>query len=89
MTNICVNESPRNSDFMLFILVSANNTILSCFFCFCLTIDLYFLIPAVIAQMVNLTIELTMSIRIPIKEEKAEIETQPVTTKVKISKCSI
>ena len=38
---------------MLFNLNLANNTILSCFFFFFLIIDLYFLIPAVIAQVPN------------------------------------
>ena len=62
---------------------------MSCFFCFCLNIDLSPLIAAVITQIVNPTIELAVSIGTPIKEAKAEIKTQPVITKVKISNRSI
>ena len=55
-----------------------NNTILSCFFLFFLIIDLYFLIPAVIAQIFNPISELVIPIGIPMKEAKAETETDPV-----------
>ena len=61
---------------MLFNLDFANNTILSCFFFF-LTIDLYFLIIAVIEQVFNPIAELVIPIGIPIKEVKSEIH--PVT----------
>ena len=54
-----------------------------------LIIDLYFLIPAVIAKVFNLRAELAMHIGIPTKEEKAEIETHSLTAETKISKCSI
>ena len=64
---------------MLSKLVFANNTILSCFSFFFLTIDLYFLIPAVIVEIFNSISELVIAIRIPSKEEKAEIEINPVT----------
>ena len=53
---------------MLFNLDFANNTILSCFFFFFFTIDLYFLVPAVIAQIFNLIADLAVHIGIPIKE---------------------
>ena len=46
-----------------------------------LIIDLYFLIPAVIAQ--------TFSPIVIPKEAKSEIVTHPVTTEAKVSKCSI
>ena len=59
---------------MLFNLDFANNTILLCFFFFFLIIDLYFLIPAAIAQIFNPIAELVISIGIPSKEAKAEIE---------------
>ena len=59
--------------FMLFELVFANNTTLSCFFFFFLIIDLWILIPAVIAQIFNPIIELATSIGIPSKEAKAKI----------------
>ena len=63
---------------MLFNLDFANNTILSCFFFFFLIIDLYFLIPAAIAQFFNPIAELVIPIGIPIKEAKVEIEIHPV-----------
>ena len=59
---------------MLFNLVFANNTILKCFLFFFLIIDLYFWINAVIAQIFIPTAELVMSVGIPTKEAKAEIE---------------
>ena len=53
---------------MLFNLYFASNTILSCFFFFLfLIIDLYFLIPAVIAQIFNPVAELVISIGMPSK----------------------
>ena len=58
---------PFNLDF-------TNNTILSCFVFFFFTIDLYFLVPAVIAQIFNLIADLAVHIGIPVKEVKAEIE---------------
>ena len=67
---------------MLFNLEFANNTILSRFFFIFLIIDLYFLVPAVIAEIV-------ISIGIPSKETKAEIEIHPVIAEAKIRKCSI
>ena len=63
----------------------ANNTILSCFFFFFLIIDLYFLIPAVITQILNPVAELVMPIGILTKEAKAEIETLPVIVEITIS----
>ena len=47
---------------MLFNLDFANNTLLSCFFFFFLIIDLYFLIPAFIAQIFNPIAELVIPI---------------------------
>ena len=47
------------------------------------------LIPAVITQIFNPTTEFAMSIRIPTKEAKTEMETQPVTAVAKTSKCSM
>ena len=69
---------------MLFNLDFANKTILSCLFFFFLIIDLFFLIPAVNAQIFNPIAESVIPIRVPIKEAKAEMETYPV-----IIKCSI
>ena len=74
---------------MLFNLDFASNTILSCFFFFFLIIDLYFLIPTVIAQIFNPIEELVIPIGIPTKEAKAEIETHPVIVQAKTRKCSI
>ena len=45
---------------------------------FFLIIDLYFLIPTVIAQIFNPIAELVISIEIPTKETKEEMETHPV-----------
>ena len=74
---------------MLFNLDFAYNTILSCFFLFFLIIDLYFLIPAAITQILNCIAELVIPIGVPIKEEKVEMEIHPVIVKAKIRKCSI
>ena len=52
---------------------------------FFLIIGLYFLIHAVIAQIINPTAELAISIGIPIEEANREIEIQPVTAETKIS----
>ena len=74
---------------MLFNLDFANKTILSCLFFFFLIIDLFFLIPAVNAQIFNPIAESVIPIRVPIKEAKAEMETYPVIIEAKIRKCSI
>ena len=58
---------------MLINLNFASNAILSCFFFFLLIIDLYFLIPAVIAQTFNPITELVIPNLIPVKEAEAEI----------------
>ena len=76
-------------DNILFNLDFPNNTILLCFFFFFLITDLYFLIPAVIAQIFNPITELVIYTGIPSKEAKAEIETYPVIGEAKIRKCSI
>ena len=74
---------------MLFNLDFANNTILSCFFFLSLIVDLYFLIPVVIAQIFNPSAELVIHIGIPIKEAKAKNKIHPVITEAKTRKCSI
>ena len=55
---------------MLVNLDFAKNTISSCFCFFFLTTGLYFLIPAVIAQISNPISELVIPIRIPHEEKK-------------------
>ena len=55
---------------------------------FFLIIDLYLLIPAVLAQTFNPIAELAVSIGIPTKEAKAEIEIHLVTAEAKIRKSS-
>ena len=55
---------------MLFNSGLVKNTILSCFFFVFLIINLHFLIPAVIVQILMPIAELVISIGIPIKEEK-------------------
>ena len=61
---------------MLFNLDFANNAILSCFFF--LIIDIYFIIPAAIAQTFNPIAEFVIPIGIPSKEAKAKIEIHPI-----------
>ena len=60
---------------VLFNLDFANETILSCFLFFFSIVDLYFLIPAVIAQTFSQIAELVIFIWIPTKEAKVEMET--------------
>ena len=67
----------------------ANNTILSCPFLFFLIIDLYLLISAVNTQIFNPVVELAISIRVPTKGVKAQMETHPVFSEITISECSI
>ena len=74
--------------FMVFHLVFANKTILSCFPHFFLIIDIYFLISAVIAQTFIHTDELVITKETPNNEANAEIETQPLTAETKTRKCS-
>ena len=74
---------------MSFNLDFANNTTLSCFFSFFLILDLYFLISAATAQIFNTIAELTISIGIPSKEEKTEIEIHKIVLESKIRKFSI
>ena len=74
---------------MLFNLDFANNAILSCVVFFFLVIDLYFLIPAVIAQIFHKIAELVIPTGIPTKEAKIEMETHPVIVVDTISKRSI
>ena len=62
-------------------------TILPCFFFFFLIIDLYFLIPAIIAQIFNPIAELAIPIGTTSKEAKAEIEIDPVIAEAKIRNC--
>ena len=59
---------------MLFNLDFANDNILSCFFF--LIIDLYLLIPAIIANIFDSITELVIPLGIPTKEAKAEMEMQ-------------
>ena len=75
--------------FFLFNLDFAYKTILSCFFIFSLIIDLYFLIPAAIAQSFNPIAKLVVPVGIPSKEAKAEIEIHPAIVQAKIRKFSI
>ena len=57
-------------------------------FCFVI-IDLYFLIPAAIAQIFDPIAELVIPIGIPIKEAKGETEIHPVVVEAKIRKFSM
>ena len=71
---------------MLFKLDFANDTV-SRFFL--LIIDVYFLIPAVIAKIFNPIAELVIPMKIPIKEKKAEMKTHPVIVEITIRNWSI
>ena len=57
---------------MLFNLDFANNTILSYFFFYFLIIDLYFLIPAIIAQTFNPISELVIPTETPILKKQKQ-----------------
>ena len=70
------------------LLVFAGNTISSFLFLFSLISDLYFLIPAAIAQIFNPFAKLVTPIGIPSKEAKGEIEIHPVIVEAKKRKCS-
>ena len=74
---------------IVFNLVSASNTISSCFFFFFFITDLYFLIPAIIMQIFIVIAELAIPARIPTKEARAENETQQITVEARIIKCSV
>ena len=74
---------------MLFSLDFHNNTMLSWFFFFFLVIDVYFLIPAAIGQIFNPITELVITVRIPSKEVKADIDIQLVIVEAKVGKRSI
>ena len=67
----------------------SNSTTLSWFLFFFLIIDLYFLIPAVIAEISNPIAELVTPIGIPSKEAKAKTGRHPVIVESEIRKCSI
>ena len=54
-------------------------------FFFFLIIDLYFLIPAAIAQILNPIAELVIPKGIPSKKAKAEIEIHPESAQAKIT----
>ena len=58
------------------------------FLFFFFIIDLYFLIPELIAQIFNPTAELVIATVRQTNETNAKIETQSVTVEAKISKCS-
>ena len=51
-------------------------------------IDLYFLIPAVVVQISNHTVEQAMPTGTQTNEANAKVETQPGTVETKISKFS-
>ena len=74
---------------MLFNLDFASKTISSYLFFFFLIIDLYFLIPAAIAQIFNSIAEFLISMEITITDVKAETEIHSVIIEAKIRKCSI
>ena len=74
---------------MVFNAVFTSNIILSYLFFIFLIINLYFLIPAVIAQSFVAAAELVILVGISTKEAKAEMETHPVTAEAKIGKCSV
>lgn len=51
--------------------------------------DLYYLIPAVIAYVFNPPEESAIHIGVPANKTKAEIETKPATVETKMHKCSM
>ena len=73
---------------MLFNLVFASNTVPPCFFFCFLIINLYFLIPAFIAQIFNPIPELVIPLGIRTKEAKQKLKHR-VNVKAEIRKCSM
>ena len=69
---------------MVFNLIFANSTI-HCFLLLLLIVDLHFLIPAVNAQIFNLTAAHVMPVGIPNKKAKAKIKSHTVTAEAKIN----
>ena len=67
------NKALEIKTYILFSLVFASNTFLLCFFFFSLIIDLYVLIPVIVAQIFNPTAGLGIPLGMPNKEAKAEI----------------
>ena len=57
--------------------------------CFCLIIDLYFLIPAVVAQIFNPAAERNFYWNTNQRKKVSEMETYPVIVEHEIRKCSI
>ena len=53
------------------------------FLLFFLIIDLYFLLPTVIAQIFHLTAEFVIPVRIPTKSAKEEVKKHPVNVEAK------
>ena len=74
---------------MLFNLDVANKAVLICFLFFLLIIDSFFSLTSVVSQFFNPIAELVISIGIPSKESKAEIEIRLVTVEPKIRKYSM
>ena len=70
---------------IVFNLSFPSNTILPCFFFFFFTIDWYRLVPAVIAQIFNPTVEFVIPTRTQTNEANAEIGMQPVTVETEIT----
>ena len=89
MTNLELIEALEIKTSMLFNLVLPSNTILSCFLFFFVIIDLYLILPAVIAQVFNPIAELIIPVGISTKETKQEIEINPVAAEAKTRTCSM
>ena len=92
MTNIWIDYSITGLEIRTSVICNIksfpNNTILSCIFLFFFIINLYFLIPAVIAQIFLPTTELVKPKRRQTNEANTETETQPLPVETKISKFS-
>ena len=73
----------------VFNFVFADNNIYIMIFFFFLIIDLYLLIPAVIAQIPIPTAEPVIPTGTPTSEANAGIETQPLTAKIKQEKVQL
>ena len=72
-----------NKKLKKFSLVYGNNIILSSIFVFFLMINIYFLIPAAISQIFNLTSELAIPTGTPTNEVKSEIDIHPLIAETK------
>ena len=79
MINILVNQGFRNKNLIVFNLLFLK-TLFYCFFLVFLLIDLYFLIPKIVAWIFNRTAELAIPAGAPTSETNVEMQCRNTTT---------